>query len=194
MYIIQFTPINFKIFTFEKNLKNKINFVMSNTPLTLKEFKKRKTIISRWLRNRQEYLHNEINVTVLTIMAFEKYYLYSFETINKLNSCKISKDLYNKKSEELKITYNNMIQSLSQSLVWKRQKEINKTLNNEWFDKEDESLEFESDFYDVNALEKMDGSKYIGYTRREYEGSRFGSFPIHDDYSEESWADDKPWE
>lgn len=49
-------------------------------------------------------------------------------------------------------------------------------------------------WYDCNSVDQMDGSKYLGYYRREYEGSRFGSFPLHDDYSEESWADSNPWE
>jgi hypothetical protein len=40
----------------------------------------------------------------------------------------------------------------------------------------------------------MDGSKYLGYHRREYQDKRFGSFPMHDDYGDESWADDNPWE
>lgn len=47
---------------------------------------------------------------------------------------------------------------------------------------------------DCNTIDRSDGSKYLGYLRREYESSRFGSYPIHDDYSEESWADDNPWE
>jgi hypothetical protein len=168
---------------------------MSHSPLTIKEFQRRKNIIGLWLRNKQEYLHNEINVKVLTIMAFENE-SYSFDKINQLDNCKISKDVYNKKSEYLKITYNNMIECLSDSIGWKGQKYINKALNNGWFEDEDDNdnLDFEPDFYDVNGLEKMDGSKYIGYTRREYEGSRFGSYPGHDDYSEESWADDNPWE
>ena len=63
------------------------------------------------------------------------------------------------------------------------------------------SVEFENDesddyvdWYACNSVDRMDGSKYIGYHRREYEDSRFGSFPVHDDYSEESWADDNPRE
>ncbi|PAX57190.1 hypothetical protein [Brunnivagina elsteri] len=49
-----------------------------------------------------------------------------------------------------------------------------------------------SDWFDCNSVDRMDGSKYIGYTRREREDSRFGSFPVHDDYGDESWADENP--
>jgi len=45
------------------------------------------------------------------------------------------------------------------------------------------------DWYACNSVDRMDGSKYIGYFRRERKDSRFGSFPIHDDYSEESSPD-----
>jgi hypothetical protein len=50
------------------------------------------------------------------------------------------------------------------------------------------------DWYDCNTIDREDASKYIGYHRREYEDSRFGSFPIHDGYDEESWADGNSWE
>ena len=46
-----------------------------------------------------------------------------------------------------------------------------------------------ADWYDCNTVDPIDGSKYLGFERREYEDSRFGSFPLHDDYGEESWAD-----
>lgn len=46
-----------------------------------------------------------------------------------------------------------------------------------------------SSSYYAPPRDSRDGSKYIGFTRREYQESRFGSFPIHDDYSEESSPD-----
>lgn len=47
----------------------------------------------------------------------------------------------------------------------------------------------DSDWYECNNVDPLDGSKYLGYLRREYENSQFGSFPLHDDYGDESWAD-----
>jgi hypothetical protein len=46
-----------------------------------------------------------------------------------------------------------------------------------------------ADWYECNTVDPIDGSKYLGFERREYEDSRFGSFPLHDDYGDESWAD-----
>lgn len=39
---------------------------------------------------------------------------------------------------------------------------------------------------EFNSYEARFGKKYIGYLRREYQNSRFGSYPLYDDYSEES--------
>ncbi len=41
-----------------------------------------------------------------------------------------------------------------------------------------------------NSVDRSDGSRHIGYHQREYEDQRFGTFPAHDDYSEESFPDD----
>jgi hypothetical protein len=57
----------------------------------------------------------------------------------------------------------------------------------------DEDL-YPADWRSCNSVDQMDGSKYIGHRRREYQDQRFGSFPMHDDYGDESWADDNPWE
>jgi len=42
------------------------------------------------------------------------------------------------------------------------------------------------DWSELNGYETRFGKKYLGYLRREHENSRFGSYPLHDDYSEES--------
>jgi len=47
----------------------------------------------------------------------------------------------------------------------------------------------DSNWYECNNVDSIDGSKYLGYLRREYENSQFGSYPLHDDYGDESWAD-----
>lgn len=46
-----------------------------------------------------------------------------------------------------------------------------------------------ADWYECNTVDPIDGSKYLGFERREYKDSRFGSFPLHDDYGDESGAD-----
>ncbi len=53
----------------------------------------------------------------------------------------------------------------------------------------DSSSESEGSFGSIVSRDNRDGSKYIGFTRREYENSRFGSYPIHDDYGEDSFPD-----
>lgn len=43
----------------------------------------------------------------------------------------------------------------------------------------------ENSWSECNTIETEDASKYIGYLRREY-GGRFGTFPLCDDYGDES--------
>ncbi len=57
------------------------------------------------------------------------------------------------------------------------------------FKNNDTNDDRDSDWYECNNVDSRDGSKYLGYLRREYENSQFGSFPLHDDYGDESWAD-----
>ena len=42
---------------------------------------------------------------------------------------------------------------------------------------------------EINGYENDFAEKYIGYLRRENEGSKYGSYPLHDDYTEESFPD-----
>lgn len=59
----------------------------------------------------------------------------------------------------------------------------------EFEESEEEFEEFEEhdiSWEELNTYETRFGEKYIGYLRREYDNSRFGSYPLHDDYSEES--------
>ncbi|HYW22202.1 MAG TPA: hypothetical protein VE956_23390 [Nodularia sp. (in: cyanobacteria)] len=45
------------------------------------------------------------------------------------------------------------------------------------------------DWSEANSYDRHFGGKYLGYLRRECNGSRFGSYPLHDDYSEDSSPD-----
>jgi hypothetical protein len=45
------------------------------------------------------------------------------------------------------------------------------------------------DWSETNSYDRRFGGKYLGYLRREYNGSRFGSMPLYDDYSEHSDPD-----
>lgn len=40
---------------------------------------------------------------------------------------------------------------------------------------------------ECNSFDRFDGSKNIGYHSWEYQNSQYGSYPMHDDYSEESF-------
>jgi len=46
-----------------------------------------------------------------------------------------------------------------------------------------------ADWSECNSFDRRDDSKDIGYLCREYQDSRFGSFPMHDAYGEESSPD-----
>jgi len=43
-----------------------------------------------------------------------------------------------------------------------------------------------SKWHECNSSDRIDASKYWGYLAREYNGSRFGSYPMCDDYGDES--------
>jgi hypothetical protein len=149
------------------------------------------SLVSSWIRRKKSYLYNQNNIQVLSIMILERRG-YSFEDINTCFSNSISKERYKKRSNQLEPTYQEMSSHLRAFLDRKSSK-INDSDEN--FD-EYQSNKYQSDesmdWYDCNSVDRRDGSKYIGYTRREYEDSRFGSFPIHDDYGDESWADENP--
>ncbi|MBX9257373.1 hypothetical protein H1Q63_26205 [Desmonostoc muscorum CCALA 125] len=46
--------------------------------------------------------------------------------------------------------------------------------------------EHDIDWNECNSYETRFGKKYLGYLRRESKNSKFGSYPLHDDYSEGS--------
>lgn len=52
----------------------------------------------------------------------------------------------------------------------------------------------QSTWDECNSYDRLDASRHIGYHRREYEDSQFGSYPMHDDYSEDSFPDESPYE
>jgi hypothetical protein len=51
-----------------------------------------------------------------------------------------------------------------------------------------DGLDYELKDYVTETYDGMDGSKYWGFPARDY-GSQYGSYPIHDDYGDESGPD-----
>lgn len=164
-----------------------------SSSLTVKKFKQVAGLINSWLKRKKDYLYNPNNVTILTIMALEIFMGYSFDEINKLYSGRLNTQRYEIGAKRLKITYEQMMDHLHKSLIRHSKHYIDQKTRNQYYSEDDDSHGY-VDWYACNSVDLMDGSKYIGYHRREYEDSRFGSFPVHDDYSEESWADNNPWE
>lgn len=60
------------------------------------------------------------------------------------------------------------------------QVEFDDSLNNE--------LDYELEDFVTPLYDGMDGSKNLGFAARDY-GSQFGSYPLHDDYGDESGPD-----
>lgn len=166
--------------------------------LTLQKINKIKKVITSWLRIKKSYMYEKYGekaVDILAVMACEKLLNYDFKEINELYRNNISEEAYIKGSEHLKATYEELINQRGDRI--KRQdSELTSDNTQERFQEEQEFEEKGeyADWYSCNSVDAMDGSKYIGYTRREYEDSRFGTFPIHDDYSDEAWADQNPFE
>lgn len=166
----------------------------SSGDLTIEKFKQVSAFLNSWLRRYKDYLYNSNNVTILTILALENFMCYSFDEINKLYNGKIDKEKYEVGTKRFKITYEQMMAHLHRNLLRHSKPYIAQQSRVQYYSQDDDKCGNYVDWYACNSVDRMDGSKYIGYYRREYEDSRFGSFPVHDDYSEESWADGNPWE
>ena len=160
----------------------------TSSSLILKKFKRARILVNSWLRRRKTHLYNSNNVEILTIMALQIFMGYDSNEIRKLYNGYINdENWYVIGTRRLKSTYEQMIDELRERLI-PYSKNSNYEEVHEFLDSEDNESNIYIRRHNSNSLNSMDGSKYIGYYRREYENSRFGSFPAHDDYGEESWA------
>jgi hypothetical protein len=84
--------------------------------------------------------------------------------------------------EYLKLSrkFTNLVNAIEEDL-------ITRTDLNDMFEEDDRYHEM--DWYQANSYDNLFGKKYIGYLRREDNDSKFGSYPLHDDYSEDSNPD-----
>ena len=165
----------------------------SSNSLTFEKFGQVANLINSWLSRKKDYLYDFNNVKILTIMAFENFMGFSFDEINKLYGEKISRDRYKIGAKRLKVTYEQMVDHLYKSFIRYRKHSFDQKIRDRYCS-EDNNFDVYADWYACNSVDRIDGSKYVGYNRREYKDSRFGSFPIHDSYGDESCADDNPWE
>jgi len=161
--------------------------------LTIENFREMAKLVDSWLRVNHCSPYSPERVTLLAFVVLENSIGCGFNEINELFGNRIQKEKYEEHAKSIKVEYEAMVTQLYEELVSYREK---------LFDQEEagrfDSVKNDSQSYAswaiCNSVDRMDGSKYIGYRRREYDHSRFGSFPSHDDYGEESWADSNPWE
>lgn len=149
-------------------------------------------LVDSWLYRKKKHFYNSDNAQTLTIMTLEKCMGYTFEDINNIYDGNVNKTCYELKAKRFEFTYEQMIDQIHKTIERYSNCSADSNARNQNYVENDSDRSY-ADWYTCNSVDRMDGSKYIGYHRREYEDSRFGSFPVHDDYSEESWADDDPW-
>lgn len=161
----------------------------SKLPLDRQIFDEIANLIGSWLRKNKEYFCRDEYIITLTLMFLEKTEGYSFAQVMSVHKEEfIDKETYRQCSIKLVSTYDLMSNNILEKQ--RRRNRRNKPINSI---NSSESSDY-ANWYECNTVDPMDGSKYIGYTAREYESSRYGSYPIHDDYGDESWADGNPWE
>jgi hypothetical protein len=167
-----------------------------NSPITSSEYKRISSIVSSWIRRKKSYFDKQTYIKTLSMMILERRHGHSFEDINAFFSGRISKQIHEERVSKLEPTYREMSSYLDvyikKGKKGKASKGSGRPAGKSHHDVDSCQSSDSTDWYDCNSVDKRDGSKYIGYTRREYENSRFGSFPIHDNYGDESWADENP--
>jgi hypothetical protein len=161
--------------------------------LTERILKNTESRILSWLRrNKNHLLNDDSNFITLTIMALENFMGYEFKEINEFYGGKIAKVKYEAKADRLKFTYERMISVSKLFLEPHSRNHAQKFMDRS--NSPGRLIQVDVDWFFLNSVDPMDGSKYIGYLDREYEGSRFGTYPLHDDYGDEAWPDHNSWE
>jgi hypothetical protein len=169
--------------------KSKEESKPSKLPLDPQIFDEIANLIGSWLRKNKEYFCRDEYIITLTLMFLEKTEGYSFDQVMSVHKEEvIDREKYEQCSLKLVSTY-----ELISHNILKKQRRITRYNQSIHSANASESSDY-ANWYECNTVDPMDGSKYIGYTAREYESSRYGSYPIHDDYGDESWADGNPWE
>ncbi|KPQ31747.1 MAG: Protein of unknown function (DUF3505) [Phormidesmis priestleyi Ana] len=165
----------------------------ASAALTVDKIKQVESVIGSWLKGQKSYSCNSKNVTILTIMALERFMKYSLYEINDICVNNFPRELYETGTKRLEVTYEQMMDHIYETLMPYSKYYIDWITGNQYYFENNESDGYVKS-HSCKSVDRMDGSKYIGYYRREYQNSRFGSFPAHDDYSEDSWADGNTWE
>ncbi|MBD2637231.1 hypothetical protein H6G52_17815 [Limnothrix sp. FACHB-881] len=191
----------------QKNKKSKKTSNKSKSPdFARKQFLRQAIgVIDMWLKRKRSHLYSPQNSKVLTVMVLSNFMGYSFREIRdiyqELYNFPFHQNEYEMISKNLETVYLQMMEDFKHTnrlpTLSRCRKHPIENLNGNTTEeclRNDQYSENHADWYSCNSVDAMDGSKYIGYHRREYQQSRFGSFPVHDDYSDESWADDNPWE
>ena len=183
-----------------------------HTLVAQQNFEEVSRLVASYLKDKNISLKNISDAKIIATMAFETLLGYETEEIIGICYSKNQCAIYLSNANRLWPTFKRLIDPLYDLLapykkplkiilpkkVKHKAKTSRKTsqkneVNNANSSEENDFSSYMS-WYDCNSVDPDDASKYIGYYQREYGGSRFGSFPIHDNYGEESWADGNPWE
>lgn len=174
------------------------------------EFEKINQLVESHLKEKGVALQSSSDIKTLSIMAIET--LLGYESAEAIAiGCVDDHRTHVSSSNRLWPTFQPLLSSLydllttyrkpgniDSSVLLEKTKERKKGNRKkaddvDYYTEEDDCSSYMS-WYDCNSVDPADASKYMGYYQREYGGSRFGSFPVHDDYGEDSWADADPWE
>ncbi len=132
--------------------------------------------IDEWL---YKYMHNcysRYEVDCLKIMFAEEVLKHKLNTIKNYLAYNWSEDEYRKESLKLRNSFQRIKHDITDLFKFNNINEHDVVREVNW--------------EECNSYEKMFGKKYIGYLRRENNNSKFGSYPLHDDYSEDSNPDE----
>lgn len=183
------------------------DYVQFGIPSDSRRFKEVCLLIEEFLARRNIFLESLEYVEDFSLIAFEMILGYTIDEVITIGGIQ-NRATYKSNSNKIKHLFFPLVEPLKTLLEpyktgrsssfstsrssGKPQKSKNLKLYDDCYTEGNRSVAL--NWYDCNSVDSNDASKYIGFYQREYGGSRFGSYPIHDDYSEESWADSNPWE
>lgn len=133
--------------------------------------------VDQWLDKHMSNCYSYYEIDILKIMFAEKVLGYKYpEIMNVIDTHKYSSIWTEKEYREKTIKLIIIIDDVKSDL----------TNLEDFIEIKGSNSERDIDWHECNSYETRFGKKYLGYLRRESQDSRFGSYPLHDDYSEES--------
>ncbi|WP_026736357.1 hypothetical protein [Fischerella sp. PCC 9605] len=129
--------------------------------------------VDQWLDKYMPNCYSYNEVDILKVMFAEEILGYKYcKIIDFIDTHKYSEEEYREKTIKLRKIFDELKSCLTGLQNFHEIQEYNSERNINW--------------HECNSYETRFGKKYLGYLRRESKNRRFGSYPLHDDYSEES--------